>query len=231
VATRSAKSTNKTRSTPKFTPSKSYVRFEGVIKRSLNLLSLQPLVEKLFIDGGRPHDLSDMARTSVVLAIAAMDAYLTGVFAERLVPFLRKRKKPAPKALIVLLQKAGLDTAVALDLLGMERPYRRVRKLMDTYLARYVTQRIEIIDELFLAYGFKDFCQDVEKKANRKTILKSVRTLVRRRHQIVHKGDLNSHGTLKRIGPAQIKRRVMHVVKFVSCADELLRKQLHGNVK
>lgn len=211
--------------TPKPIPSKAYLRFESIIKRGLNLLSLQLPVEKLFSAKGKPHDLSDMARTSVVLAVSAMDAYFTGVFAERLVSFLKK-KKTAPKALVDLLHKAGLDTAVALDLLRMEQPYRRVRKLMDSYLARHVTQRMEVIDELFFAYGFKDFCRVVQEKARRKTLLASIQTLVQRRHNIVHRGDLNSYGKTNKIKPAQIKRRVLKMVKFVSCADELLQKQV-----
>jgi len=211
--------------TAKLAPSKSYVRFEGVINRSLNLLALQPPVEELLAAGGMPHDLSDMTRASVVLAVAAMDAYCTSVFAERLVPYLKK-KSSAPKTLISLLQKAGLDAAMALELLGMERPYRRVRRLMDSYLAQHVTQRVEVIDELFLAYGFKDFCIHVQAKAKRKTLLASLRNLVQRRHRIVHKGDLNSHGNLQDIKPSRIKTRVMHVVRFVASADEILQKQL-----
>lgn len=206
-------------------PSKSYARFEGVINRSLSLLVLQPPVEKLFLAGGNPYDLSDMTRAAVVLAVAAMDAYFTGVFAERLVPYLKKKKTP-PKPLSELLQRAGLDTATALELLGMERPYRRVRKLMDSYLAQHVTQRVEVIDELFLAYGLKEFCKHVQGRAKRRTLLASIRTVVARRHQIVHKGDLNSHGKLQDIKASNIKTRVMHIVKFVSSADEILQKQL-----
>jgi len=218
--------TKKTRTVTgeKRTPSKAYVRFEGVIERSLNLLSLQTLIENVFSAAGDPRDLSDMARTTVVLAVSAMDAYLTGIFAERLVPFLKK--KEAPRALVALLEDAQLGTKVALDLLRMQRPYRRVRKLIDSYLARQVTQRMDTINRLFSAYGLKNFCQQIEKKARRKTLLASVRILVQRRHDIAHKGDLNSHGRLKKINPVRIKTRVMDVVKFVSCADELLQKQL-----
>jgi hypothetical protein len=128
--------------------------------------------------------------------------------------------------LIAILQKAGLDTGVAIELLGMKRPYRRVRKLMDSYLAQHVTQRSDVIDELFLAYGFKDFSRHAQSRARLKNLLTSIGNLVRRRHQIVHKGDLNSHGKLQGINTPQIQRRVMHVVKFVASADEILQNQL-----
>jgi len=189
------------------------------------MLALQPPVEKFFSVGGKKHDLSDMARASVVLSVAAMDAYFTGVFAERLVPYLKK-KRAAPKVLISLLQKAGLDTSMALELLGMDRPYRRVRNLMDSYLAQHVSQRIDVIDELFLAYGIKDFCHHVQRHVRRRSLLASVRNLVTRRHQIVHKGDVNSRGKLQKIEPAKVKKQVLCVVKFVASADEILQKQL-----
>lgn len=206
------------------TPSKAYLRFEGVIKRSLNLLTIQSSVEKTLSQGGMSLDISDISRASVVLAVSAMDAYFTGIFAERLVPFVKK-KSPS-KGLIELLQQAGLNTRVSLELLTMDRPYRRVRKLIDSYLDQHTTQRIDSINKLFLAYGIKNFCQQVERKARRKTLLKSIRILVQRRHEISHKGDLNSHGGLKSINLDQIKTRVMDVVKFVSCADEILQRQL-----
>lgn len=209
----------------RLSPSRSYLRFEGVIKRSLNLLSLQPPVEKLFSGANAPPDLSDMTRAAVVLAVAAMDAYFTGVFAERLVPYLKK-KKTAPPALTAVLQKAGLDANVALELLAMERPYRRIRKLLDSYLAQHVTQKVEVIDELFLSYGIKGFCQHVQGRAKRKNLLASVRNLVQRRHHIAHKGDVNSHGRLQDISPSQTKTRVMDVVRFVASADEILQHQL-----
>jgi hypothetical protein len=207
-------------------PSRTYLRFESVVSRGLKMLSLQPPIEKLLAQGGHAQDLSDMSRSSVVLAVAAMDAYFTGVFAERLVPFIKQRKT-VPKALTSLLEKAGLDAGMALELLGMDRPYRRVRKLMDSYLAQHVTQRIDVIDELFLAYGLKDFCHHVEKKAGRKNLLAAVRNLVGRRHEIVHKGDLNSHGRLQIIDAAQTRRRIMNIVTFVASADEILHNQLY----
>jgi hypothetical protein len=209
---------------PQRNPSKSYLRFESVIKRSLSLLSLQQAVEKLFAGQKSPPDASDMTRAAVTLAVAGMDAYFTGVFAERLVPFLKKKKTP-PKALCDLLQKAGLDTATTLELLGMDRPYRRIRRLMDCHLEKHVSQRVEVIDELFLSYGLKDFCNHVQRKAKRKNLLKSVRLLVDRRHEIAHKGDVNSYGRLQKITPTQIKARVLNLVTFVASADEILQGQ------
>jgi len=218
-------SVSKQTSQPSAATSKAYARFEEVIKRSLDLLSMQQLVENLVAASRSPHDLSDMARASIVLAVSAMDGYFTDVFAEKLVPFLKKKKK-APKSMIEFLECAGLNTEVALELLGMARPFRRVRTLVETHLELRVTQHVEAINRLLRVYGFKEFCSQVEGKARRKRLIGSIQTLVRRRHDIAHKGDLNSHGKLKKLDLSTTKKRVMDVVKFVSTAEELIQKRL-----
>lgn len=207
-------------------PTKSYMEFESVAKRSLHLITLQTPVEKLLatVPQASPLDLSDLTRAAVVLAVAGMDAYFTDVFAERLVPYLQKHG--ANKTMIALLADAGLDAACALDLLGMQRPYRRIRTLIESHLAAKTTQRHEVIDDLFLAYGLKQFTANVQKLKRRKTLLKSISTLVRRRHQIAHDGDLNSFGNVVGIDPARTRSRITDVVTFVSGADEILQRQL-----
>ena len=54
------------------------------------------------------HDYSDMTRSAVVLAVAAMDSYFTDVFVERLIVYI-KSHKPNTK-LVELLSKAGVNT-------------------------------------------------------------------------------------------------------------------------
>lgn len=207
-------------------PTKSWHVFESVAKRSLNLITLQSPVERIL--GMTPKlasvDLSDMTRASVVLAVAAMDAYFTDVFAERFVPYL-KEKGPG-KSLVKFLESAGLDTSVALELLTMKRPYRRVRTLVESHLELKTTQRRGVIDDLFLCYGLRDFCSRIEKLKGRKTLLTSVETLVTRRHKIAHEGDLNSHRRLNGIDPVRTRKRIKDVIDFVSGADEILQRQL-----
>ncbi|ELP30166.1 hypothetical protein RBSWK_05924 [Rhodopirellula baltica SWK14] len=117
---------------------------------------------------------------------------------------------------------------MALELLAMDRPYRRIRNLVDAHLQRTTTQRFDAIDELFICYGMKDFCQNVQKNKNRKHLLASVAKIVERRHKIVHEGDLNSHRRLSPIDALQTKRRVADVLSFVAGADELLQRQFGG---
>lgn len=203
-------------------PSLSYKCFERVILRSHNLVSLHDSLGSL----APSLDFSDLLRSAVVLSVAAMDSYFTDVFAERLVPYLkRKRCGERPSA---LLEDAGLTTAVALDLLPMARPYRRIRTLIEAHLAKHVTQRLSAIDELFGAYGIKDLSKCAQAKLKRKSICREIEILVKRRHAVAHEGDLDRHGKLRTLHPTWVRNRLRDVQLFVGACDEILRNQMGG---
>lgn len=210
-------------------PSKAYLRFESVVKRSLNMLTMQEATTQVLAvtKPGPSMDLSDMSRVSVVLAVAAMDSYFTDIFVERLVPFIRRRG--TTKQLVAFLHEAGLDTECALHLLTMKRPFRRIRRMVEAHLASITTQKTGVIDELFAIYGLKHFCNHVARFSGKgDRLLLSIKKLVLRRHKIVHDGDLNSHGQPLSTNPDEFIRRIRALVLFVSKADELLHKQLHS---
>ncbi|MEX2173191.1 MAG: HEPN domain-containing protein [Pirellulaceae bacterium] len=212
---------------PKTSPSKAYLRFEGVVRRSLNILTLQSAVANIWqvTTPETTLDLSDMGRAAVVLAVAAMDSYFTDVFVERLVPFIKK--KGATKDLVKLLGEAGLDTECALQLIVLKSPFRKIRRLVESHLDKMTTQKFEVIDKLFGIYHFKDFTSSIAKYSKKgDRLLISIRKLVQRRHMIVHEGDVNSHGQPREADPAEFQRRIGALILFVSKADELLHKQL-----
>ncbi|WP_417500454.1 hypothetical protein [Methylophaga sp.] len=60
----------------------------------------------------------DILRGAVVLAVAALDTYVTDVFAEKLALYLKKYTPDAD--LIELLSISGLDTREALNLLAAD---------------------------------------------------------------------------------------------------------------
>lgn len=206
-------------------PSKAYLRFETVVQRSLNLAQARHPLEKILQQAGEEDDLSDMTRASVVLAVAAMDAYFTGVFAEKLVPYLKSKTTPG-KDLLKVLSDAGLNTQTALELLGMQRPYRRIRTLMDDYLEREVTQKTNKIDELFKSYGLIGLSENAEKKAKRKNLVTSIEKLVERRHQIVHRGDISPQGKLREIDHKKTYNQVINLVTWVSACDEIIQTKM-----
>jgi hypothetical protein len=206
-------------------PSKSYLRFEGVIHRSLNLLSLQAIFEKTGL--AKPvHgvEFTDLSRAATVLAVAAMDAYFTGVFGEYFILYLKKNG--GNKHISDLLTRAGLDVDTALQLLAMERPLRRIRHLIDEYLERRTSQRIHSVDDLFLAYNITNFSDRVQALRKRRNLLRSVELLIERRHVVAHEGDMNAHGRLRPIQAAEIRRRIEDLQSYVAGADELLQKHI-----
>jgi len=203
-------------------PSNAYMRFESVIKRSLGMISAHEFLDKLLNHSEEysKNDYSDITRASIVLAVAAMDSYFTSVFSEHLIAYI-KVKGPTEK-IVNVLKDAGVGTKCALELLTMQRPYRRIRSIVMKHLARHVMQRVEMINKLFEAYGFKNFCEEVQKATGRKKLISSIKKLVLRRHKIVHDGDMSSHGKLQPININDTKKRILAILTFVSKSDELI---------
>ncbi len=163
-------------------------------------------------------------RAAVVLSVAAFDAYVTDVFAEKLVKYIKTYKPD--DLLIDILRESGLDTRETLNLLKMDRPFRRVRSLVEKYYGVYTTQKFKVIDQLFLAYRLKDITQRAQDKSGRKTLKRSVELLVQRRHKIAHDGDYNAHGRLNQIDVRQVRRRIGDLKLFVSCLDEIINNKI-----
>ena len=161
-----------------------------------------------------------MGRAAVVIAVAAFDDYHTRRFSEALVPCLKK-KGPTDE-LVELLGKAGVTLKDALELLSMERPHRRIRKHIDSYLSDLTTQRFISIDSLFGALGLRDFSSHVERKAGRKRMRRSIEKLVLRRHDIVHSGDLSQNGKLQELNPDDALMRMRLMREFVTHADQII---------
>lgn len=153
-----------------------------------------------------------------------MDAYFTSRFSESLVSYI-KENGPT-KDLIEILHKAGLDTEQALEMIPMRRPYRRVRTLIDEHLSKHVTQRFDVIDELFKVYGILNLSDNAQGLASRKTLKRRVEKTVKRRHSIAHNGDYNKHYRLRDINADAIKKQIEEIELFVEKCEELITKVL-----
>lgn len=204
--------------------SKARVQFDNTMLRAENMLdSAIKLPELLEAD---PTDIwfQDTVRASIVIAVAAMDSYFTKKFVEVLVEFLKKNGPT--DALVELLQKAGLDTRESLKLLGMQRPYRRIRNLVEAHFETYVTQRFSVIDDLYIGFSLKDLSANAIKKTGYIRAQSSIEKLIEKRHQIVHEGDVNSHGKIRGINPNEIKNKFKLLRLFVECSDDIIEKKI-----
>ncbi len=209
--------------------SKSYDKFCSTLQRSYKLIELYRRLRKVkFIKEPQKlfhKDLSDLLRAAIVFSVSAMDAYFTNKFSEILVPFIKK--KGATEGIIKLLSDAGLDTKQAVAMIGMQRPYRRVRMLIETYFERFTTQKSDIIDQLLLSVGIKNFSKNAQKLTKRTNLVRRIELLVERRHVIVHEGDLNKHGRIKKIEVNKVERQIQEVQLFVENSETLINKKLN----
>lgn len=202
-------------------PSNAHSKFIKTIRRCESLVDSYKQLQAIDqANGVAVPTPKDIVRGAVVLAVAALDTYVTDVFSEKLVPYLQ-RYKPDDE-LIDLLYKSGLDTKEALALLGMERPYRRIRTLIENYYGSYTTQKFDVIDEIFKPYRLANITKSAAQKSGRPSIKTSVGKLVERRHQIAHAGDYNRHGRIVDIDEQQIAKRIKHLELMVTNMDEIL---------
>jgi hypothetical protein len=199
--------------------SKAVQNFSGISNRALMLVELH-----LEAAGHVPHmpqyANTDIVRGAIVLSVAAMDAYFTRRFVEVLVPYIKRNG--ATPGLVELLGRAGLNTEQALLIATMARPFRRIRTLVESYLAGYTTQRFHAIDELFLCLGIKDLTKHAQAKTKKVHLFTTVQALVDRRNQIVHEGDLNKHGKICSVAPKQAIRQMKALIAFVLAADDII---------
>lgn len=202
---------------PTLPKSASFNEFEKAINRSLDLLEIAGLNEL------RGRDTTDLIRMSVVLSVSAMDYYFTSRFSEDFLKLLKKKySSNLPDNVVKLLTDSGLDVKQALEMTYMERPWRRVRKLIDKKLSSYTTQRFEVIDELFAIYGLPTLSKNAERKANRKKLIANINKLVSRRHNIAHNADLNSHDKLTSIESKIIKSQINNLRLLVQKCDDII---------
>lgn len=146
----------------------------------------------------------DILRSSIVLAVAAFDAYATDCFSEKFIIYIKNRS--VDPTLIELLEKAGFSIDFALQLLNSDRPYRKIRTLIEQYYSTYTTQRLCVIDELFLQYHISKLTSNAENRSGKKKLLCSVEKIIERRHCIVHNGDYNDFNRIKTVTESDLKR-------------------------
>ncbi len=199
-----------------------YDRGYKMIRRSIDLLKALGELEDdpSCEDYNRSEFITEAGRSGVVTVVAAFDRYFTTRFSECVTPVLKK--EGATDGIVELLDKAGLDLKGALELLHATRPHRKIRNLINTHFSDFTTQKFHVIDDLFRAIGLVDFSDNVQSKARRTQLKVSIEHLIRRRHVIVHAGDLNSHGRLRPLDPYDAMRRAQNVKLFVGKAEEII---------
>lgn len=201
--------------------------FKSTMYRANELMKLHnTLIEKFKDDTDIKYDQDELCRSALVLGVSALDHYFTDKFAECLIPYLKKHEPT--KKLVDLLEKAHFDTLAALELISKDtkRPYRKLRTLIDRYFETYVTQKFDVIDDLFLSLGLKDLTVNAEKKAKRKNLRKIVENAIERRHEIVHGGDLNKYDKLQSVNYKEFKTRLASIELIILKCEEIINSRI-----
>ncbi len=207
-----------------------YTHFNETFQRSNSQLEGSFHILNAFNEGqdenGEPRftyntltEASDMGRFGIVLAVASMDDFFTRKYAEVMIKAIKRHG--VNKKFTAMLEDAGLDVAGALELISMDRPYRKIRTLAQEHYSNYTTQSTSKIDDLLETIGISKLCQHAQSRSKRKTLIKSISELVKRRHKIVHSGDLTRTGKLQAIDTRTV-RRIPHVQIFVKHANEYI---------
>jgi hypothetical protein len=115
---------------------------------------------------------------------------------------------------------------MALELAVSKRPFRKIRTIVQNSLSQHTTQRISIIDELFISFGLKNLCENAEKKTGRKKLIKRISRLVDTRNDIAHSAHLNSHNKPRKVNIEDIRGLFDDLKIFVNSCDEIIEKRL-----
>ena len=164
-------------------------------------------------------DADDLARFAMVLSVAAMDDFFKNAYFEIWVPYVKRHG--FTNKMINVLESQHLSTKAALRLLHKAKPYAVLKNRVKRRYETASFQKRTAINDLFSTLGIEEFCEKAQQCTHRKTLLNSVRLLAKRRHEIVHKGDLTATGILKKVEERDVKR-IKDVHLFVSTANQVL---------
>lgn len=199
---------------------KALTTFHKTIERSEALLKMYGHI--ITVPQFDTNETKDILRSALSMAVAGMDAFFTDRFTQDIVAYIKE--KGATKDMVKILAEAGLDTAQALEMLTMDRPYRRIRTLLDAHLSAYTTQRFHIIDELFSIYKVPKLTENAQGLAKRKELLLSVEHAIERRHVIAHRADCKTTGDPKRIEFVTVENWIKDIKLLVDKCEELIAK-------
>ncbi len=158
------------------------------MERARNLLALYEERRK----ASKDHE--DLLRASLVLAVGAIDAYVHDKVSENLVPFIRsvvKRNSGDIDPIERALKRGDIQARDFLLWLTFDRPFVKVRQVIDADLSLTALQNPGSIQNAFSLIGKKNVWKQCEKlmKRKEKEICDQLSKLADRRNKIVHEGD------------------------------------------
>ncbi|NNE80847.1 MAG: hypothetical protein HKN18_11315 [Silicimonas sp.] len=163
----------------------------------------------------------DLVRSGVVISVAGFDRYFTAKFCDVLVPYLKASTRVS-EDILERLEEAGLSTEFALELLVSDRPFRKIRTIVQNSLSKHTTHRTDVIDKLFLGLALKDLCPNAQRRVGRRNMLRRIELIVDVRNDIAHSGPVNTRGNPKAIDVEEIRRKTLDMAIFIRACDSII---------
>lgn len=208
--------------------------FDSTIQRARALMKAHAKLRGVG-KGKRPRFHRDLLRASLVTAISAMDAY----FHDKIIGNIRRTVKATapdfPADLVNLLtegQKANEVAKTFLQIAMKPRPLAHVCTIVAHSLSERSYQDPGKIERGLGMIGVTNFWElvSVEMGAPEKELKKQIAHYVKRRHSIVHAGDLGTAKKTKhrpkKISKPYTEASIDAIDKFIHRADSIIDSQI-----
>lgn len=203
--------------------------FRKTIKRADAMVQLH----KTLCPRGKPKpEYADILRAAVVISVSAMDGYFHERIAESVARFVRAKKGKALPGKLTQTIKQNTPHDRLIEILFKERPLSHLVSIVRKATAEQTYQDAGKIEQAVGMLGVDDLWFSIAKKlkVSKEEAKTHVQPYVKRRHQIVHRGDYGqtkkSKNRLNPITRPYAVRCVKEVDRFVQAIDGVIDAHL-----
>lgn len=194
---------------------KAYTVFRLNLKRTRSLINRY---DKLIQEGKSHEAVDDLLRSSLIMIMGSLDAYIHQLIVDNLVAFVKRKLKDKDRTRLgnierFLNKELMISPLDYLEMLTLDRPFVRFRTMAEIELLKRTYQSPEKIDEAFKLFGVNYFWRDLE-QSGKKFASKAAAELAsfyKRRNMIVH--ELDRERSRKR----KHKKRTIHKQTCLDC--------------
>lgn len=172
------------------------------------------------------HQLTDLLRSGLVMAISAVDAYYHSKIIAHVIKAAKRNEMPAK------LAKTRICVQDFIEAQYYERPMMALRNSLNESLGYQSLQTSEKISDSLSLIGVSKFWDEVSKRMNmnKKDIEKDLKHFVKRRNQIAHEGDLSQSTRTRNksldIQPKTVNDALGFIKKLIEKSEAEINHQL-----
>lgn len=166
----------------------------------------------------------DIVRSATVLAVAAIDDYFRTKFCSKFTDYFRRQKR-LRRSTAKSMESLGLSYYKLACATKSKDPDSIIRRTIEQSLSRRSTQSLADINNLYKHLGLATLSADAGAKLphNWKATYSE---FVERRHQIVHRGDLDNTGEPNSIEGEDAMRALFLISDFVKHCDGIINNSI-----